>query len=158
MLINTASLLILKFAVHFTITLIIVNAYVLKICKKLVKRASVRGFLCTYLLQFHDPMFVKYVTFNVILLLMNCSTILIYFPLYACHQAARPLSAHSEPFQYKVAAIKWQLSFIECSPKYISVFNKKVVFIPLKKYMILNLSVLNSGGPYHSVPFRVAPQ
>jgi hypothetical protein len=39
-----------------------------------------------------------------------------------------------------------------------SVFNKKVVFIPLKKYMILNSSVLNSGGPYHSVPFRVATQ
>jgi hypothetical protein len=39
-----------------------------------------------------------------------------------------------------------------------SVFNKKVVFIPLKMYMILNSSVLNSGEPYHSVPFRVATQ
>jgi hypothetical protein len=40
-----------------------------------------------------------------------------------------------------------------------SVFNKKVVlFIPLKKYMILYLSILNSGGPYHSIPFRDATQ
>jgi hypothetical protein len=34
MLINTAPLIILKFSVYFTITLIIVNVYVLKICKK----------------------------------------------------------------------------------------------------------------------------
>jgi hypothetical protein len=43
-------------------------------------------------------------------------------------------------------------------PANMSVFNKKVVFIALKKYKILNLSVLNSGGPYYSVPFRVATQ
>jgi hypothetical protein len=75
--------------------------------------------LCTYLLQFHDPMFVKYVTLNGILLLINSSTILIYFDLYACHQAARPLPPHSEPFKNKVAASKLQLSFIECSRKYV---------------------------------------
>jgi hypothetical protein len=43
-------------------------------------------------------------------------------------------------------------------PANMSVFNQKVVFIPLKKYMKLSSSVLNSGGPYHSVPFRVATQ
>jgi hypothetical protein len=80
-------------------------------------------------------MFVKYVTLNAILLLMNCITILIYVYLYACCQAARPLPPHSEPLQYKLAASKWQLSFIECSPKYMSVLNKKVhvVFIPLTR-------------------------
>jgi hypothetical protein len=88
--------------------------------------------------------------------LLNCSTILIYFYLYVYHQAARPLPPHSEPFNIKLQTVNGNYHLLNVPANI--VFNKKVVFIPLKKNMVLNSSVLNSGGPYHSVLFCVATQ
>jgi hypothetical protein len=106
--------------------------------------------LCKYFLQFHDPIFVKYVKLNVILLLMNCSTILIYFTtMYVIKQLDRCLCILGH-FNIKLQPVNGNYHLLNF-PANLSVFNKKVV--PLKKYMVLNSSVLISGGTYKSVPF-----
>jgi hypothetical protein len=123
MLIKTAFLFILKSAVHFTITLIIVNVYVLGICKSLlIKRIITQGPACEayetlrlmYIIiysNFTIQCFVKYVTLNVILLLMHCSTILIYFiPL--CMSSSSSTTA----FAF------WSISIYSCSQLMATIF------------------------------------